>query len=298
MRRRLLSALALPLLLAALAAMLPLSASAASVASHRTPHFLLRSTLGTQHLAVRYAGNNLSYHGGPVMAGTANVYAIFWEPTGNVQSGYNSLIQRYFGDVNGTGLYKNNTQYNNSSGQHASSEHLVASWTDTRAYPESPLLDSDIQNEVSRAQSVNGWSSSVNNVFFVFLQRNEDLCFDSSQSQCASNYFCAYHSYFGSDTLSAARPSAASFSCNPGSSPNNHDADQTINVTSHEQMEAATDPLLNAWYDSGGNEVGDKCAWIFGRLNSSGGDVTWNGHSYIVQKEWDNAKGGCVLSGP
>ncbi|HZS75848.1 MAG TPA: hypothetical protein VFA41_04490 [Ktedonobacteraceae bacterium] len=288
MRKRIVPLLFVPILISAFAALMPLQAFAAT--QHHTAHFYLKH--------IKAAGSNLRYYGGPVMTGTQNVYAIFWEPTGNVQSGYNSLIQRYFADVNGSGLYHNNTQYHNSSGSYPSGEHLVASWVDTRAYPANPILDSDIQSEVSRAQSVNGWSSSIHNIFFVFLQANEDLCFDSSYSQCASNYFCAYHSYFGSNSIYAAMPYAASFSCNPGTSPNHNDADQTINVTSHEQMEAATDPLLNAWYDSSGNEIGDKCAWIFGPLNSSGGDVTWNGHSYIVQKEWDNAKSGCVLSGP
>ncbi|HLG64792.1 MAG TPA: hypothetical protein VKY19_22820 [Ktedonosporobacter sp.] len=47
---------------------------------------------------------------------------------------------------------------------------------------------------------------------------------------------------------------------------------------------AATDPLLNAWFDSS--------------LNSIGVDVTWHSHGYIVQKEWGNARRGCVLSGP
>lgn len=282
--------LTLALLLVALAA--PLTANAAT--THQV------HTMGIKHSgAAKLARtNNLTYHGGPVMAGTANVYAIFWEPTNNVQSGYNSLIQQYFGDVNGSGLYHNNTQYTQTGGGNASATHFVAAWTDTSAYPESPLLDSDMQNEVTHAQSVNGWSSSINNIFFVFLQKSEDLCFDSTHAQCASNYFCAYHSSFGSNTLYAAMPYAASFSCNPGSSPNHNDADQTINVTSHEQMEAATDPLGNAWYDSSGNEIGDKCAWTFGTLNSSGGDVTWNGHSYILQKEWDNAKTGCVMTGP
>lgn len=93
-------------------------------------------------------------------------------------------------------------------------------------------------------------------------------------------------------------PYAASFSCNPGSSPNGDDADQTINVTSHEQIEAATVPLLNAWTDSSGAEIGDKCAWNFGSLDGSGADVNLNGNPYIVQKEWDNSVSGCVLTGP
>lgn len=284
-----------------LTALMPLSASAASASSHRTPHFFLKSSL--QHVSSNVAllrGRNMTYHSGPVMAGTANVYAIYWEPTNNVQSGYNSLIQQYFGDVNGSGLYKNNTQYTQTGGGNASATHFVASWIDTSAYPESPLLDSDIQNEVTHAQSVNGWSSSITNVFFVFLQKGENLCFDSTLSQCASNYFCAYHSSFGTNTLYAAMPYAASFSCQASgqTKPNNNDADLTINVTSHEQMEAATDPLGNAWYDSTGNEIGDKCAWTFGTKNAGGGDVTWNGHTYELQKEWDNHVTGCVMTGP
>jgi len=291
MRKLIVPLVLVPMLLLAVSALIPGSAFAAAHPQHHPPHFFVRNSPA--------AGGNLRYYGGPVMTGTANVYAIFWEPGNNVESGYNSLIQRYFGDVNGTGLYHNNTQYTQSGGSYPSAEHLVASWVDTRSYVETPLLDSDIQNEVSYAQSVNGWSSSIHNVFFVFLGRNENLCFDSSYSQCASNYFCAYHSYFGSNTIYAAMPYAASFSCNPGGPlPNNNDADLTINVTSHEQMEAATDPLLNAWYDLYGNEIGDKCAWIFGTRSSNGGDVTWNGDSYLVQKEWDNRVSGCVLSGP
>jgi hypothetical protein len=55
---------------------------------------------------------------------------------------------------------------------------------------------------------------------------------------------------------------------------------------------------LNAWLDSSGAEIGDKCAWTFGRVKSNGSNVTFNGHPYIVQCEWDNAKHGCVLAGP
>ncbi len=287
--------------LSAVMMILPLQAMAATDVSakhhqHHAPHFFFKK--GYHGPGIYASGGNLNYGGGPVMGGTVNVYAIFWEPTGNVSASYNSLIDRYFNDVNGTGLYNNNTQYTDSSGGVPSNETLVSTWVDNTPYPESPLLDSDIQNEVSNAQNANGWSSSNDNIFFVFLEANQNLCFDSSQSQCASNAFCAYHSYFGTNTIYAAMPYAASFSCNPGYSPNNDDADQTINVTSHEQMEAATDPLLNAWIDSGGQEIGDKCAWQFGPINPDGSDVNWNGDPYIVQQEWDNNVSGCVLTGP
>ena len=242
------------------------------------------------------AGNNLNYGGGPVMTGTANAYAIFWEPGGNVSANYNSLIKRYFGDIGGSPLYQTANQYTQSGGGFPSNSVLAGSWVDTQAYPESPVLDSDLQNEVTHAQQANGWKSSNNNIFFVFTGRGEDICTDIFQTQCASNTFCAYHNFFGSNTIYAAMPYAASFSCNPGSSPNNDDADQTINVTSHEQMEAATDPLLNAWTDSSGQEIGDKCAWVFGSLNQQGADVVWNNNPYIVQQEWDNNTSTCRLT--
>jgi hypothetical protein len=55
------------------------------------------------------------------------------------------------------------------------------------------------------------------------------------------------------------------------------------NVTAHELSEARTDPELNAWYDSSGEENGDKCAWTFG------GTVTLNnGTQWKLQGEWSN----------
>jgi hypothetical protein len=243
--------------------------------------------------------NKVPYNGGPVMTGTMNVYAIFWEPTSNVSANYNGLIKRYFNDVGGSPLYKINNQYTQTGGASPSNAVLAGSWVDTIAYPNSPLLDSNIQNEVTRAQSQNSWSSGIDNIFFVFTERNENICADSTQTQCATNTFCAYHSYFGTNTIYATMPYAASFSCNPGASPNNDEADQTINVTSHEQMEAATDPLLSAWVDTtnpNGGEIGDLCAWTFGPGNFQGADVLWNKDPYIAQQEWSNAISGCTLT--
>jgi len=259
-----------------------------------TPHMFIRQKTKAQML--QQLGSNLNYGGGPVMAGTMRVFAIFWEPGNNVSSSYNSLITRYFGDVGGSQLYQINAQYTQTGGGFASGSLFSGSWVDTGAYPESPLLDTDVQNEVTHAMQANGWQPSIDTMFFVFTGRSENLCFDNSQSQCASNTFCAYHNFFGSNTIYAAMPYAASFSCNPGSSPNNDDADQTINVTSHEQMEAATDPLLNAWTDSSGSEIGDKCAWTFGPLDGQGADVTLNTHPYILQQEWDNQTTSCRMT--
>src|SRR5436189_5917121 len=158
MRKLIMPILAAPMLMLAIVAMSPLSVFAAP--KLHTPHFYQKGN-------AKALGSNLRYHGGPVMYATANVYAIFWEPTGRVQSNYNSLIQRYFGDVNGSGLYHNNTQYHDSASRYPSAEHLSASWVDTSASPRSPLLDSHIQDEVTHAQRAKAWSSSIHNIFFL-----------------------------------------------------------------------------------------------------------------------------------
>jgi hypothetical protein len=270
----------------------PLMANAASAHSI---HSLGIKTGG----AVSLASSNMSYHGGSVETGTTDLYAIFWEPTGStVSSTYNSLILRYFGDIGSSGLYANDSQYTQTGGGHTSNAVLGGSWVDTASYPSGTLSDAQIQAEVTHAKQVKGWTSSIDHVFFVFTAKGENICVSGS---CSFSSFCAYHSYFGSNTLYAAMPYTGTnlSACGVSTSPNNNfAADSTINVTSHEENEAATDPLLNAWYDGSGNEIGDKCAWIFGATNSNGGDVTWNGHTYEVQKEWDNKVSGCVLTGP
>ena len=270
----------------------PFNANATAPLAHKSHAFV------TSKLAKR-SSNNLVYRGGPVMEGTAQAYAIFWEPTGSyVSPRYNSLILQYFKDIGSSSLYHNDTQYKDSTNNAPTSAVLGGSWIDTAGYPSGTLSDAQVQAEVTHAQSVNGWSSSLKNVFFVFTAKGENICINSST--CFGSTFCAYHGNFG-NTLYAAMPYTGTYLANCGvpSSPNkDFDADSTINVTSHEQNEAATDPLGTAWYDSIGNEIGDKSAWKFGKLNAAGGDVTWKGHSYEVQKEWDNKVKGCVLVGP
>src|SRR5436305_14802568 len=66
-------------------------------------------------------------------------------------------------------------------------------------------------------------------------------------------------------------------------------------VGGHECAEAETDPRpssgLYAWKDSGGNEIGDECAWL-----SSSTNVTLGSHAYAVQPLWSNPNSGRVPS--
>ena len=83
----------------------------------------------------------------------------------------------------------------------------------------------------------------------------------------------------------------------------NADADTEISPSSHEVMEAVTDPdTTTGWFDSSGFENGDECAYVFGTTKGATGAVynqTINGHHYLTQEEFSNNNfkrtgGGCL----
>src|SRR5205085_2403588 len=59
-----------------------------------------------------------------------------------------------------------------------------------------------------------------------------------------------------------------------------------------------TDPQGDGWfYVDGKGEIGDLCNFDVGTKRASdGSNVNLNGHPYLIQQEWSNADGGCVLS--
>jgi hypothetical protein len=242
------------------------------------------------------------------MAGEMQVYAIFWEPAGSVVSSkFNMLIKRYFRDVGDSGLYANNGQYTDRSGQAPAGAELAGTFVDRSSYPATPVLqDSDIRAAVMRAMSVEGWTPGITHLFFVYTTLNESIC---TLFGCSPPFgsMCGYHFGFATPAgvvLYAGMPYAGNSlaQCYGLSVSPNRDAaaDAEVNVTSHEQMEAATDPEASGWFGPGGltDEIGDKCVGVFGPLNAKGGDVYFKGHPYILQEEWDNAASGCVLTGP
>ena len=273
--------------------------------------------------------SNLSYHNGPTM-NTNTTFAIFWGDPSKTSwdSGYQSLIERYFGDVAAasgatSNVYDAGTQYYDTiTGtiryiQYKSTfgGYLV----DTTPYPANGctdkatsicLSDGQLQQEIAADLSASGWSGSIptggeSQEVFIFTPKGVGSCAGSS---CAYTNFCAYHSWMGSGTsatLYANQPYAnqnySIYTCNSGQWPNGNSADATLNVVSHEHNETITDQQGNAWYDSSGNEDGDKCAWNFGSAlgGTSGAEYNQviNKHDYYLQQEWSNKSSACVLTG-
>ena len=96
------------------------------------------------------------------------------------------------------------------------------------------------------------------------------------------------------------------FSFGAVQSPNgNPDADAEISPTSHEVMEAITDPdTVTGWYDSSGFENGDECAYVYGATQGAAGQLynqVIRTRHYLTQEEFSNRDfvntgGGCLQS--
>jgi hypothetical protein len=285
--------------------------------------------LGGQAVAAApKAPQNLAYHGGPVLRQDTN-YAIFWEPPylqngdpTHVSDSYNHLVERYFRDVGGSGLYRNNTQYYRvRNGRKEFIEDvsvLGGTWLDASPYPASGCSDSftpgnclsdrQLQHEVAKAMKTNGWTGGYSHMFFVFTSYGEGSCVTSRLIPgCAFVRYCAWHNFFHADGTTVVYanqpyPGTSIGMCGAPASPNHDpDADATLSLVSHEQMEAVTDPTYRGWWtgDQNTGEIADIC-YTWGTLDEDGGKANqvWNGHYYVLQEEWSNVAGGCVQEGP
>jgi len=270
--------------------------------------------------------NNLRHGPGPVMH-TTTTYAIFWEPShlqdgssSSVVANYNSLLNRFLGDVGGTTFYNILTQYydvNNAAGHIQNVSTFGGSYVDTSAYPAANadcrnqgsatpvdcIGDAQTQSEITKAMGINGWTKSASKLFILFIDPGEDEC-SSIVGGCFTTVFCAFHFYYGSTNQPYAMMpyGGTGQGCDAGQpSPNNNtDADYEISTMAHELFEAASDPLPNQNWTGPLGEIGDACAYNYGSFGQDGGraNESLHGHFYTTQMMWDNKIGNCAQTGP
>lgn len=224
------------------------------------------------------AGTNLLYHNGPVAAGTV-VQPIFWGPSwsksifvGDKISG----LQSFYAGLGGSIYAGTNLEYVQTGGVHVStSVTLDATHIDTSAAPRNGQRTNPILTEVCKVIT----NPVTNGYYPVYI--------DNPRGNAG---FCAWHS---TGTCNGVQVQFAFFfnldgdpGCDPGTTGGHSQGLSALaNVSGHEWSEMATDPHLNAWFDSSGAENADKCAWTFGTnlLTFSNGD------SWRIQGNWSNA---------
>jgi hypothetical protein len=134
-------------------------------------------------------------------------------------------------------------------------------------------------------------------------------------------YYCGYHESgaikLGDAGLGLARYSIVPstdgcggiYGCNPWSISGVSNADGMASIMAHELAEAASDPdpltvsgdpnAITSWRDSWGYEVGDKCAWTFGKTyighpdaGSSIYNIEFGNRRWLIQQMWSLANAG------
>jgi hypothetical protein len=245
------------------------------------------------------SGNGISYHGGPVMLGTTNVYYIWYGNWSGNSAG--TILTDFASNIGGSPYFNINTTYYDGSNNHVSNAvYFVGSTTD--AYSQGTALsDSAIKAIVENAITANRLTPDRNAVYFVLTSADVN-----ATSGFCTNY-CGWHTHgsIGGVDIKysfVGNPDRCPSACSEQTvGPNgNAGADGMASIIAHELEEAVTDPDLNAWYDSRGYENADKCAWTFGTTYTANGalaNVKLGSRDYLIQRNWVNAAGGyCSMS--
>jgi hypothetical protein len=238
---------------------------------------------------------------------------------------YENRTGTFFQDVGGSDWFGVLNQYwdANVNGQQQpvfDEVSLGGTWEDNSDYPNlgrgvpaTRLQPADLQAEITRAVQQNGWSVTPESLFFIYIPEEVQAC--ASGGLCTNVTIngdaCGFHDsgYIDNQRIAyAVLPSPGDTSgCDATLTSPSNDlvVDNAINAEAHELAEAVTDPFNGSgWSDlaadqtNDGGEVGDKCEHDFpgrGSALPDGGDLTLNGHDYILQSLWSDLDGACVL---
>jgi hypothetical protein len=168
------------------------------------------------------------------------------------------------------------------------------------------LSDWGVRTIVANALSSGRLPKDENGIYFVLTSS------DVAETSGFCSQYCGWHTWdiiLGADIKYAfvGNPDQCPSGCEAQTiSPNNNSgADGMASIMAHEAVEMLTDPDIDAWYDSGGNENADKCAWRFGpTIGQIGRGVynqTFGTRHWLLQMNWENSRGGgCAktLGGP
>jgi hypothetical protein len=250
-------------------------------------------------------GSPLLYHGGPITK-VPHVVLVFWgfHTTGvstiDDPAGEEAYLTSFFSHVGGSYWAGIQTQYTESA-RGAITNPAVQFNAATDVIHDDPpaglpavvpdvLLASEAVNAADAYRAAHGYDQDVQFLIATPHERN---------TAEFGTVYCAYHT---TTTDSASRDVAYTnlpYMTDMGTTCGSNFAgggalDGVSIVAGHEFEETVTDPLLNAWYDSSGQENGDKCAW----LTSGPGHtqlVNFGGTNFAVQGLWSNAISDCDI---
>jgi hypothetical protein len=242
------------------------------------------------------------YHlGAPVMTGTQNIYEVWYgswsqssvdTPTAKA---YQTFTNNFLSTMTSTGSYwginklyyqattRGNSSFVGTPSLNSTNQKVVAA--NTSKYG-STLSQSSIYKIVKDAFFPTATLADPNGIYLVLTSSEVKVSGFGTQ-------FCGWHSYNSTSNAKYAfvgDPATTAGCLAQSVGPNLAGADSMLSVVAHELEETVTDPQLNAWYSTNGNENGDKCAWTWGQTKrqSNGGysNMTIGVTNYLIQQNF------------
>ena len=250
-------------------------------------------------------GNGINYHGGPVLHGNpVPVYIIWygdWSGTGSNTSTTITLIDDFLGanSLGNSPYEKINSTYGDAAGNVSGNLELSRQVFDSGSQG-TKLTNKKLTAIVNEHLTSGSLPTNSSGVYLVLTSSNV-----SETGFCSQ--FCGFHTV---QTLNGKNIKWA-FIGNPDRCPSGCEiqstgpnspargvggADGMTNIIAHETEESISDPDLNAWFDSSGEENADKCNFRFGPTRTAADGAKFNqtfgGHDWMIQMNWENRSGG------
>jgi len=245
--------------------------------------------------------SRITYHNGPVMPGTSNVYLIWYGNwTGNTAM---SIITDLVLNLGFSNYFLINAQYKDAAGAGPNSG-LIYSGAIADSYSRGAALsDPDIAAVVMSHIASGALPLDPAGIYVVLGAA------DVTATSGFCTQYCGQHNattFNGSQVkyIFVGNTDRCPSACSPQAvGPNdNAGADGMANALVNELSSTVTDPTLTAWFDREGFENADKCAWSFGTTYAAPNGAQANLHlgtrDFLLQRNWfPTQKGGvCAMS--
>jgi hypothetical protein len=234
----------------------------------------------------RSAGGPLLDHGGDVLA-HSNTYAIFWGPSSAFPSDEVAGVKAVLGGFGGSSYLAIADQY-----MRAPTTSPTTSYVATSAYQGEQYIASAPPQHAPKSSELGAQVCALygtpdpNGIYFFFTSNFPNVTYCAWHDKATCNGVTFQVAYMPNmQGVSGCSPFKVS---NLGCNSYSEGTQSLLDGMAHEFMEATTDPHIDAWYDKGGSEIGDKCNFVYGACVSLS-----NGTSWQLQEEWSNAAGGC-----
>jgi PKD repeat protein len=231
----------------------------------------------------------LTYHSGPLLS-NVQVEVVHWSPA--VNASVRNTLPGFYSDVMNSAYFDWLSEYDKPTLPIGHGTYL-GTFVDTAAPAGSSITQAQVEDELARLiGNASVPPPTANRLYMMYLPPGVMLTALGWFSCTPTDGFCGYHHFF---TLPSGQTVYYGLISDLGGCGTRCGTfDQVGNTTmnsSHELVEAVTDPKNTGWWGPGG-EIADLC--------QSGDSSTWGDtfDGYAVQYQWSNRYNSCIITPP